>query len=163
MIWPGYDPVQVSGLARIRPRDVADLHTRDAPNLETEAETKIVPPARESNPLPIGSTIGAEFPIQKAENAWKRAIFVVPYLGNRLELGAKWAHFRTRITRATTYNQTKKNKNFDLPPPPPTPLKVFINKWNPNFPYKKEACNDFWPLDSYSKLNSFIKLGFENE
>ena len=35
------------------------LHTRDAPNLKTEAEIKIVPPARESNPLPTASTIGA--------------------------------------------------------------------------------------------------------
>ena len=38
--------------------------------------------------------IFADFPIQIPENARKRANFVASYLGNRLELREKWAHFR---------------------------------------------------------------------
>ena len=57
------------------------------------------------------------FPIQKAENARKRPIFDASYLGNQRKLREKWAHSETRISRATTYVQTKKIWDFDPDPP----------------------------------------------
>ena len=56
-----------------------------------------------------GSIFG-DFPTLKTENPQKRPNFVALYLGNRWELRGQWAHFEKKITRATTYGQTKKNK-----------------------------------------------------
>ena len=55
------------------------------------------------------------FPILNVEKAQKRPNFGASYLHNRLKLRGKWAHFENKITRATTYVQTKKKGSFCTP------------------------------------------------
>ena len=58
-----------------------------------------------------------DFPIQIAENSQKRPYFEGSYLGNRVKLEGKWAHFGKRRSRATTYIEME--ENFVLTPSPP--------------------------------------------